>query len=60
MKNLLKLFLILICFVTFSCKKYEDGPTVSLRTKKARVVNKWKVDSYYINGVDKTTDYRAL
>ncbi len=27
-----------------SCKKYEEGPSFSLRTKKARLVNTWTAD----------------
>lgn len=26
-----------------SCNKYEDGPSLSLRTKKARLVNTWEL-----------------
>ena len=29
------------------CKKYEEGPGLSLRSKKARVANLWKVDYAY-------------
>lgn len=38
-----------------SCKKYEEGPLLSLRSKTARVANTWKVDKYLKNGVDETT-----
>lgn len=41
-----------------SCKKYEEGPALSLMTKKSRVAGTWEVESYWENGVDKTTDYR--
>ena len=27
-----------------SCSKYEDGPGISLRSKKARIANIWKID----------------
>lgn len=27
-----------------SCSKYEDGPGFSLRSKKARIANTWKID----------------
>lgn len=27
-----------------SCKKYEEGPLISLRTKEARLTNTWKVE----------------
>ena len=29
-------------------------------SKKARLSNIWKVDTYFLNGVDKTTQYRQL
>lgn len=41
-----------------SCKKYEDGPALSLRSKIARVANTWKVDKYIKNEVDETTDFK--
>ena len=54
----LSLFILFISFA--SCKKYEDGPAISLLSKKARIANIWKVDTYYLNGKDKTTEYRQL
>lgn len=30
---------------TAGCSKYEDGPNFSLRTKKARIVGEWNVES---------------
>ena len=38
-----------------SCKKYPEGPTISLRTRTERVANTWKVDNYKINGSDFTS-----
>jgi len=35
------------CFL-FSCSKYEDGPVISLRTKKARLTGTWEIAK--ING----------
>ncbi len=37
------LFAAAILFGTASCNKYEDGPSLSLRTKKARLVNTWEL-----------------
>lgn len=37
------------------CKKYENGPALSLRSKTARVANTWKVESYTENGTDLTS-----
>lgn len=42
------------------CGKYEEGPSISLRTKKARVVGEWELEKILENGVDKTSDYRAV
>lgn len=39
-----------------ACKKYEEGPAISFRSKKARVVNTWKLDAYIYDGVDKTSE----
>jgi hypothetical protein len=38
-----------------SCKKYADGPLISLNSKTERVANTWKVDNYKINGNDYTS-----
>jgi hypothetical protein len=46
-----------MALVTFSsCGKYEEGPGISLRSKKARVVNTWVIEKYLENGVDLTSD----
>jgi len=60
MKNVFKSLMLLLTLAVVmpsmqSCKKYEEGPAFSLRTKKARFVNKWKVDKYEINDEDATT-----
>ena len=36
------------------CKKYEEGPAISFRSRAARVANTWKVEKYIKNGVDET------
>ena len=40
-----------------SCKKYPDGPGISVISKKERLSNVWHLASYFENGVDKTTDF---
>jgi hypothetical protein len=32
-----------------SCGKYEDGPGLSLRTKKARLAGTWKAEKVFVN-----------
>lgn len=40
------------------CKKYEEGPAVSLRSKKARMENTWEIDrAYNRDGEDITDEY---
>lgn len=34
---------------------YEDGPAISLRSKKARLAGSWKVSKYTDHGVDLTS-----
>ena len=38
--------------IGFGCKKYDEGPGLSLRTKKARATAEWVVSSYTSNGSD--------
>lgn len=49
---------IMAFLVLFTACKYEDGPKLSLRTKKHRAVNTWHIDQVLENGMDKTTDYK--
>lgn len=45
-----------MALVTFSsCGKYEEGPGISLRSKKSRVVNTWVIEKFIQNGVDVTS-----
>ena len=62
MKNIIKISLaaIILGAVTLSsCGKYEEGPAVSLRTKKGRVANTWTVVKYMENGVDYTSSFNS-
>ena len=53
MKNKIYIILLLIA-TTMSCKKYEDGPLISLRSPKNRLKGEWHVVKYTNNGVDST------
>lgn len=61
MKIKKKLFVPVVLLIGFvmltlqGCKKYPDGPLLSLRSRTARVVNTWRVDSYIKNGTDYTS-----
>ncbi|MCK9480292.1 MAG: lipocalin family protein [Bacteroidia bacterium] len=43
-----------------SCKKYEEGPSMSLRSKKARLAGEWKLDKVIYNGKDITSEFLQL
>jgi hypothetical protein len=55
-KVLVALVLLSAIFMS-SCSKYEEGPGLSLRSKKARVVNNWKIAQAISDGKDVTSDY---
>ncbi len=51
--------LLIICAIAVtsiqSCKKYEEGPAISFRSRSERVANTWRVENYKINGEDYTS-----
>lgn len=46
----------LVVLAFTSCRKYEEGPNVSFRTKTARVTNDWRVESAEVNGIEASSD----
>jgi hypothetical protein len=58
MKNTILLMLVgfIVLGMNSSCRKYEEGPNISLRTKKARVTNNWRVESAEVNGIEQSQD----
>ena len=55
-----KVFQLIILFsIALTSCKYEEGPKISLRTKKHRVVNTWYLEKVFENGTGKTTEYKA-
>ena len=55
MKNTI-IYLLLALFAISGCKKYDEGPAISLRSKEARLCKEWKMDKLQLNGVDVTGD----
>ncbi|UPT65293.1 MAG: hypothetical protein M0D57_12040 [Sphingobacteriales bacterium JAD_PAG50586_3] len=37
-----------------SCKKYEEGPYLSFKSREDRISNTWKVEKFYKNGEELT------
>lgn len=61
MKTNLKISVVLLLLACMAlpalqgCKKYPDGPALSLRSRSERVANTWKVENYKINDNDYTS-----
>jgi hypothetical protein len=45
----LSIALLAVTFILGSCSKYEEGPALSLRTKKARLAGVWKIEKFVDN-----------
>jgi hypothetical protein len=58
--SLVLMSLAVFAFVFVGCKKYEEGPTISLASKKNRVVNTWVIEKIINNGTDITQAYLLL
>lgn len=51
---------VILLVALVGCKKYEEGPTLSLRSKKERVANNWRVGQALDNGQDVTDQYHRF
>jgi hypothetical protein len=58
LKNATLLFIASAFILTASCKKYPDGPLLSLHTKAHRVDGRWNLDYLSINGYDSTSEFK--
>ena len=50
-----KMLMVIAVLLLAGCK-YEDGPAISLRSKKARAANTWQIDKAFENGVDRNAN----
>ena len=52
--------LVIACSIVLGgCKKYPDGPLLSLKSKKARLAGEWLLEQVLRNGHDTTEYYKA-
>jgi hypothetical protein len=58
-KNILFGILVIASSLT-SCKKYPDGPSISLRSRTERVANTWKMEQVMLNGSDVTSTFTNI
>lgn len=58
MKKVKLLFVVLFLstIALTSCGKYDEGPSISLRSKTARITGEWKLVKQEYNGVDVALD----
>lgn len=56
-KNIL--FIALAIIFIAGCKKYPDGPLLSLHSKEKRIIGIWSVDYFSIDGYDSTSYLQA-
>ena len=52
-------YLLLLVFVSgilSTCKKYPEGPLISLRSKTERITGGWQVETFLVNGIDSTAE----
>lgn len=52
------LLLFPILFVFSACGKYDDGPRISIYSKRHRLVNSWVIEKVLEAGIDQTTLYK--
>ncbi len=50
--------LVMVLGLSQGCRKYNDGPAVSFRSRTERVSNEWRVDRYIRNGSDETQSFK--
>lgn len=59
MKNGFLLFFAIIALIS-SCKKYPEGPGLTIRTNTHRLVNVWKVEKVLLNNSDVTSSFTSI
>jgi hypothetical protein len=57
-KPYLLMLIIIIAFAETSCNKYEEGPLISFRSKKNRLLGVWKVVEFKKDNEDLTQFYQ--
>ena len=62
MKTKILLFCFSVSVIIFldGCKKYEDGPSITLRTAKSRITNQWSYKETLYDGRTPNTGFERL
>jgi len=48
--------LAIVMIAALGCRKYEEGPNISLRSPETRATNSWAIESITINGIEKSDE----
>lgn len=59
MKNILFISLFLLIILP-SCKKYEEGPLISLRSAEKRLNGEYELKEFTVDGIDSLVLYQAI
>jgi hypothetical protein len=51
-KNILVIITILLLSSFFGCKKYEEGPFLTLRSPYNRIEGQWSIEKYIVDEID--------
>jgi hypothetical protein len=58
MKNSLKIAFLAVIVIVTSCKRYEEGPFLSLRSPEKRLLGLWEITELKVDDVDFISSYR--
>ncbi|NTW31456.1 MAG: hypothetical protein HGB12_02330 [Bacteroidetes bacterium] len=54
------IYILFFAIILIACgKTYDDGPSITFRSAKNRIVGTWKVDKFYIDGADSTDEFNS-
>jgi len=57
MKKIFYIIILLVISLSFACKKYSEGPLISLRSVDKRIIAEWQVIGFTSDGVDSLQYY---
>lgn len=53
-------FVLPLIIILSGCGKYEEGPTISFKSRQKRIEGLWKVEKFMAGPVDSTNFYKSL
>ncbi|MFH2143667.1 MAG: hypothetical protein ABIJ97_14680 [Bacteroidota bacterium] len=59
-KITISVLILSVILILTSCGKYEEGPTISFRSRQKRIEGLWKVEKFMVAGIDSTSFYKTM